>query len=187
MNLTRFESRTARFALKLCMGLALAGLIGRCPKLGAAESNVPIRPAAWRLIGPAPARSGGDRGASPSTPLHRQLRALKARTAGRRSFRPATGSVASPPWRWIRTTEHRLPRHRSDDGRRSDLEQHERGSRVVPPSTRRPEHRLRRGQRVPDEDDRRRRHLDRHGWHGHPRSSTSPSSGIRIGVCRSRG
>ena len=55
MNFTRFESRTARFALKLCLGLAVAGLIGRCPELGAAEANVPVQPAAWRPIGPGPA------------------------------------------------------------------------------------------------------------------------------------
>ena len=55
MNSTRFESRTARWAWKLCLGLAVAGLIGQGPKLGAAESNVPLKPAAWRPIGPGPA------------------------------------------------------------------------------------------------------------------------------------
>ena len=55
MNSRRHVSSTTRWARRFGLGLALAGLIAPGSRLFAAEANVPIRPAAWRPIGPGPA------------------------------------------------------------------------------------------------------------------------------------
>jgi len=55
MTSKQFEGFVARWARRVCLGLALVGLTGAGARLDGAESNVPLRPAAWRPIGPGPA------------------------------------------------------------------------------------------------------------------------------------
>ncbi len=55
MTSKQFGGFAARGARRLCLGLALVGLTGAGARLDGAGFNVPLRPAAWRSIGPGPA------------------------------------------------------------------------------------------------------------------------------------
>ena len=179
MRSADFGCSMARWARRFCLGLALAGVVAPGARLGAAEANVPLKPAAWRSVGPGPGAIEAN--IASHAPSHTIYLAsyggglLKSTNGGSRLPPSTAGSSrTSQPSRCGRTTRTSCTSARGTaSGRRPTAAPTGRpptGFRHSAFHGHRPdqsERRLRGLQRRRAEDDRRRRHLGpRHGGHG---------------------